>query len=108
MIVLTDEAAVAVKLAMSRAGKSEAESGLRITVQSGGCAGYKYLIGIDSEPRPDDAVIETGGIKLFVDPESQPVLAGMTVGFVESLAGSGFTFENPNAVATCGCGKSFK
>jgi len=105
MIVLTAEAATAVKSAMSRAGKLEA--GLRIMVESGGCAGYKYLIGLDAEPRSDDAVIETAGVKLFIDPESQPLLAGMTVGFVESLEGSGFTFENPNAAAKCACGKSF-
>lgn len=105
MIVLTTQAAAAVKAAMSRAGKVEA--GLRIMVESGGCAGYKYLIGLDAEPRSDDAVIETAGVKLFIDPDSQPMLAGMTVGFVESLEGSGFTFENPNAAAKCACGKSF-
>jgi iron-sulfur cluster assembly protein len=91
---------------MSRAGKTD--GGLRIMVETGGCAGYKYHIGLDSEPRTDDAVIETGGVKLFIDPDSQPVLAGMRVGYVESFEGSGFTFENPNAVSHCGCGKSFK
>lgn len=105
MIVLTEQAAAAVKTAMLRAGKTEA--GLRIMVEAGGCAGYKYLIGLDSAPRIDDAVIETSGVKLFIDPDSQPVLAGMRVGFVESLEGSGFTFDNPNAVSKCGCGKSF-
>jgi iron-sulfur cluster assembly protein len=105
MIVLTDEAAAAVKAAMARAGKTDA--GLRIMVETGGCAGYTYRIGLDSEPRSDDAVIETAGVRLFIDPDSQPVLAGMRVGFVESLAGSGFTFDNPNAVSKCGCGKSF-
>ena len=105
MIVLTHEAVAAVKAAMERAGKTGA--GLRIMVEPGGCAGYKYRIGIDSEPRLDDAVIEAGGVKLFIDPESQPVLAGVRVDFVQRLEGSGFTFENPNAVAQCGCGKSF-
>ncbi len=105
MIVLTNEAASAVKAAMLRAGK--ADCGLRIMVESGGCAGYKYLIGLDAEPRWDDAVFETSGIKLFIDPDSQPVLAGMSVGFVETLEGSGFTFDNPNVTSKCGCGKSF-
>jgi len=105
MIVLTNEAATAVKAAMSRVGKTD--GGLRIMVESGGCAGYKYLIGLDAEPRSDDAVIETSGIKLFIDPESQPVLAGMRVGFVQSLEGWGFTFDNPNVTSKCGCGKSF-
>ena len=105
MIVLTNEAATAVKAAMSRAGKTE--GGLRIMVEAGGCAGYKYLIGLDAEPRTDDLVVEASGVKLFVDPESQPLLAGMRIGFVESLEGSGFTFDNPNAASKCGCGKSF-
>ncbi len=105
MIDLTPEAASAVKSAMSRAGKTEA--GLRITVQNGGCAGYKYLIGLDSEPRADDNVIEASGVKVFVDPESKPLLAGLRVGFIESLEGSGFTFDNPNAASKCSCGKSF-
>jgi iron-sulfur cluster assembly protein len=105
MIDLTNEAASAVKAAMSRAGNMEA--GLRITVQTGGCNGYKYLIGLDAEPRADDAVIESSGIKVFVDPDSKPLVAGLRVGFVESLEGSGFTFDNPNATSKCGCGKSF-
>jgi len=46
-------------------------------------------------------------VRVFLDPESQPLLTGMTIGFVESLEGSGFTFDNPNAGARCGCGKSF-
>lgn len=105
MIVLSNEAAVAVKAAMSRAGKTE--GGLRIMVESGGCAGYKYLIGLDAEPRADDAVVEACGVKVFVDPESLPLLTGMRIGFVESFEGSGFTFDNPNAASKCGCGKSF-
>jgi iron-sulfur cluster assembly protein len=105
MIVLTTEAATAVKSAMSRAGKTD--GGLRIMVEAGGCAGYKYLIGLDAEPRSDDAVVEATGVKLFIDPTSQPLLNGLRVHFVESLEGSGFTFENPNAAAKCGCGKSF-
>ena len=105
MIDLTQEAATAVKAAMSRAGKTE--GGLRIMVESGGCAGYKYLIGLDAEPRADDTVIDTAGVKLFIDPDSRPLLAGMRIGFVESLEGSGFTFDNPNAASKCACGKSF-
>jgi iron-sulfur cluster assembly protein len=105
MIDVTPEAATAIKAAMSRTGNPE--SGLRITVQNGGCAGYKYLIGLDAEPRADDSVIESSGVKVFVDPDSKPLLAGMRLGFVESLEGSGFTFDNPNAASKCSCGKSF-
>ena len=105
MIVLTSEAASAVKNAMARTGKTEA--GLRIMIETGGCAGHKYLIGLDAEPRPDDAVVESAGIKVFIDPDSQSLLAGLRVDFVESLEGSGFTFDNPNAASKCSCGKSF-
>jgi iron-sulfur cluster assembly protein len=105
MILLTAEAASAVKNAMSRAGKTEA--GLRIMIEAGGCAGHKYLIGLDAEPRSDDAVVESGGVKVFIDPDSQSLLTGLRVDFVESLEGSGFTFDNPNAASKCSCGKSF-
>lgn len=105
MIILTDEAAAAVKAAMAREGKTDA--GLRVMVETGGCAGLTYRIGLDSQPRSDDAVFETCGVRLFVDPDSKPVVAGMRIGFVQSLEGSGFTFDNPNAVSKCGCGKSF-
>jgi iron-sulfur cluster assembly protein len=105
MIVLTSAAVSAVKAAIARAGQTEA--GLRVMVEEGGCAGYKYVIGLDAEPRPDDTVVEAEGVKVFIDPDSQPRVAGMRINFVESLEGSGFTFENPNATAKCGCGKSF-
>ncbi|NVN87165.1 MAG: iron-sulfur cluster assembly accessory protein [Rhodopseudomonas sp.] len=105
MIILTEQAGSAVKAAMSRAGKTE--GGLRVMVEAGGCAGYKYLIGLDTEPRADDAVVEAAGVKVFLDPDSQPLLTGMKIDFVESLEGSGFTFDNPNAGTKCGCGKSF-
>ncbi len=105
MIDLTEDAANAVKAAMMQSGKTD--GGLRIMVEAGGCAGNRYLIGLDSEPREDDIVFETSGVTLYVDPESRPVLEGMQVGWVESLEGSGFTFDNPNATAKCACGQSF-
>lgn len=105
MIVLTPEAASAVKNAMARTGKTEA--GLRIMIEAGGCAGYKYSIGLDAEPRSDDAVVESAGVKVFIDPDSQMLLTGLRVDFVERLEGSGFTFDNPNAASNCSCGRSF-
>lgn len=105
MILLTEEAASAVKSAMARTGKDDA--GLRIMVEAGGCAGYKYLIGLDAEPRADDDVILSSGVKVFVDPDSRPLVDGLCVDFVESFEGSGFTFDNPNAASKCSCGKSF-
>ena len=105
MINLTDSAVEAVRTAI---GKAEAASGgLRIQVETGGCAGYKYMMGLVGTPEPGDAVVNAGGVSVYVDPVSQPLLAGTTIDFVVALEGSGFTFENPNAQNSCSCGKSF-
>ncbi|OHV78559.1 HesB/IscA family protein [Mesorhizobium sp. ORS 3428] len=105
MITLTDNAVAAVKTALSRA--SEQAEGFRIMVQTGGCAGFKYILGLESVSRQGDVITETDGIKLFVDADSQPHVAGMTVDFVTGLDSPGFVFENPNARDKCGCGKSY-
>ena len=105
MITLTDSALNAVRNAISSA--AEPVDGLRIMVEAGGCAGLKYNLGLVNEVDPDDTVIERDGVKVYVDSKSHEHLAGTTVDFVIALEGSGFTFENPNAKASCGCGKSF-
>ncbi|QQO13913.1 iron-sulfur cluster assembly accessory protein [Bradyrhizobium diazoefficiens] len=103
MINLTDNALNAVRGVISTSGAS----GLRITVESGGCAGFKYIMGLANETKSDDTVIERDGVKLFVDNDSHQYLAGTTIDFVLAQEGSGFTFDNPNAKASCTCGKSF-
>jgi len=105
MINLTDSALNAVRNAISTAGKPV--DGLRIMVEAGGCAGYKYNLGLVDQIDPDDVVIERDGVRVFIDTQSQQYLDGTTIDFVVALEGSGFTFENPNAKASCGCGKSF-
>ncbi len=105
MIMLTENAIAAVKTALSRA--AEPADGLRIMVRAGGCAGFKYLLGLESISREGDAVIETDGVKVFVDEGSQPHVAGTTVDFVTGFESSGFVFDNPNAREKCACGKSF-
>ncbi|MGX5804173.1 iron-sulfur cluster assembly accessory protein [Bradyrhizobium sp. Arg314] len=105
MITLTENAVAAVRSALSQAG-GPAE-GLRIKVEGGGCAGLKYLMGLESGAREGDAVIDADGIRVFVDVSSQPHVAGMTVDFVSSFESSGFVFDNPNAREKCACGKSF-
>jgi iron-sulfur cluster assembly protein len=105
MIVLTDSAVEAVKTAISKA--DEAPAGLRIQVEAGGCAGYKYMMGLVKEPNSDDAIVAFDEVAVFIDEASQPLLAGTTIDFVVALEGSGFTFENPNAESSCSCGKSF-
>ncbi len=105
MIQLTDNAVAAVKTALSRA--AQPAEGLRIMVQTGGCAGFKYMMGLEATTREGDAVVQQGGVTLFIDKDSQPHLAGMTVDFVTGLERSGFVFDNPNAASKCSCGKSF-
>ncbi len=105
MINLTDSAVNAVRSAM--AGAAQPVEGLRIMVESGGCAGFKYIMGLVAETDPADLVIEQGGIKVFVDRSSITHLDGTTVDFVIGLEGAGFTFDNPRATSSCSCGKSF-
>lgn len=105
MIQLTDSAVNAVKTALSRA--TQPAEGLRIMVEAGGCAGFKYMMGLEGTAREGDAIIDQGGVKLFVDANSQALVSGMTVDFVTGLESSGFVFENPNASSKCSCGKSF-
>lgn len=105
MINLTDSAVNAVKSAIS--SSTQPAAGLRIMVEAGGCAGFKYMMGLVEEARSDDTVIERNGVKVFVDNKSHEHLAGTTIDFVVALEGSGFTFDNPNAKSSCSCGKSF-
>ncbi|WP_331375541.1 iron-sulfur cluster assembly accessory protein [Sinorhizobium chiapasense] len=105
MITLTENAVAGMKAALSRA--TEPVEGFRIMVQAGGCAGFKYVMGMESLAREGDVVIETCGVTVFVDVDSQPQIAGMTVDFVTGVESSGFVFDNPNAREKCSCGKSF-
>ena len=82
-------------------------AGLRISVLPGGCSGFKYSLNIEERPLDDDLVSEVNGVRVFVDGFSAQYLAGITVDYVTSMQGSGFTFNNPNASGGCGCGSSF-
>ncbi|ULR41957.1 iron-sulfur cluster assembly accessory protein [Rhizobium sp. K102] len=104
MIKLTENAAAIMNVTLSRAEQAE---GFRIAVEAGGCAGYKYLVGLESVQGEGDAVIETNGVKVFVDANSQAHINGMTIDFVTGPETSGFVFDNPNAHQNCTCGKSF-
>ncbi len=105
MISLTPDALAAAKTILSTA-KTPAE-GLRIQVEAGGCSGFQYKMELETEARAGDEVVETEGVKIFIDDISADHLRGMKVDFVSSLERSGFVYENPNASAQCGCGKSF-
>ena len=105
MIQITEAARQAMATAIEGAGQPIA--GLRLMVQSGGCAGLQYAMALELTRDADDAVVEADGVTVLIDPESQPHLVGTTIDFVTGLDVSGFVFENPNATAGCGCGKSF-
>ncbi|OHC92739.1 MAG: hypothetical protein A3J87_02110, partial [Sideroxydans sp. RIFOXYB12_FULL_59_6] len=85
----------------------EPVAGLRIAISGGGCSGFQYGMSLEEAKNEDDVVVEVGAVTLLVDPLSAPLLDGVTVDYVESLTGSGFKFENPNASASCACGSSF-
>lgn len=104
MVTLTQTAVATLEQVLAKSGP--AAQGLRIAVTDGGCAGLKYQMGLETEAANDDAVLEFGTVRVFVDPDSAELLDGVVVDFVEGIEGAGFKFDNPKAVA-CGCGKSF-
>ena len=80
---------------------------LRLSVEGGGCSGFQYKFEMAAAPEGDDAVSETDGVRLVVDPISLDLVSGSVVEYVESLGGAAFRVENPQAAAGCGCGSSF-
>lgn len=105
MLVITEAAATQVKQMM----EDEADAKfLRVGVQGGGCSGLSYGMGFDTEKTEDDTLLEVEGIEVLVDKESEAMLKGTTIDYKENMMGGGFTIDNPNAVASCGCGSSFR
>lgn len=81
---------------------------LRVYVSGGGCSGFQYGMALDNNIREMDITCESDGVKAVVDEVSIQYLRGATIDFVDDLMGSGFKIENPNSVANCGCGSSFR
>ncbi|MES9813439.1 MAG: iron-sulfur cluster assembly accessory protein [Candidatus Thiodiazotropha sp.] len=88
-------------------GSETPVEGLRVSVTGGGCSGLQYGLALEEASNSDDTILELNDLRIFVDPSSAPLLDGVTVDFLDSMEGSGFKFENPNASASCGCGNSF-
>jgi len=105
MLNLTESAQNAVSNFIQ--GSEEPVAGLRVSVMGGGCSGFQYGMALEAAAKDEDTVIECGVVKIFIDPQSAPMLEGVTIDFLDSLDGSGFKFENPNAKNSCGCGSSF-
>lgn len=106
-ITVTPVAGTEVHKFMTQEDVSESVGGLRVSVQPGGCSGFKYGLLIEEQPGEDDIILEHEGFKVFVDPFSAQYLNGVTIDYVSSMQGSGFTFKNPNSTGGCGCGSSF-
>jgi iron-sulfur cluster assembly accessory protein len=106
-IVTLSDAAVA-KLTELTREESDPNIGLRVYVYSGGCSGYRYGMMLEDQPAEEDIRIQSKGIRVYVDPQSTPLLQGSEIDYVDTLMGAGFTVNNPNAVSGCGCGSSFR
>jgi len=87
--------------------KSLAGYGLRMGVKGGGCSGLTYDISFENETKPGDKIAELQGVKVFIDFKSYLYLRGTTLEFSTDPLNGGFSFQNPNAKKSCGCGTSF-
>ncbi|MEI7744730.1 MAG: iron-sulfur cluster assembly accessory protein [Chloroflexota bacterium] len=106
IVSLTDAASV--KLAELTKDEASPEIGLRVYVYSGGCSGYRYGMMLEDQPTADDNVLQTNGVRVYIDNNSVPLIRGSQIDYVDTLMGAGFTVVNPNAVSGCGCGSSFR
>ncbi|MGC5328234.1 iron-sulfur cluster insertion protein ErpA [Brevibacillus sp. SYSU BS000544] len=106
MIEITEQASSRIKELM--AAENNPNLFLRVGVQPGGCSGFSYGMGLDQDMREGDQTFEQFGIKVVVDENSYKYIKGTQIDYKDSMMGGGFTINNPNAVASCGCGSSFK
>jgi len=107
VLTLTDRAAEEVRKFIAQEQVPAETAGLRVSVLPGGCSGFKYSLNIEERPLEDDLVNQITGVRVFVDGFSAQYLSGVTIDYVSSMQGSGFTFHNPSATGGCGCGSSF-
>lgn len=106
VVILSEAAAYRVKEMMTHNG--EEGSTLRVSVNGGGCSGLSYGMGFEKEKQQEDIELHQHGVDIVVSSEDASILNGTTIDYKESLMGGGFTIENPNAIASCGCGSSFR
>ena len=106
-LTLTDKAAAEVRKFMAEEKATPETAGLRVGVLAGGCSGFRYSLSIEDKPADDDIVIESAGVRCFVDGFSAQYLNGVTLDYRSNFQESGFAFDNPNATGGCGCGSSF-
>jgi iron-sulfur cluster assembly accessory protein len=106
MISVTQSAANGLLATLREKGVDSA-SGLRLSIERGGCAGLQYAMELGA-PQDGDLVVEEGDARIFIDRESARHLDGCTLDYTDDLTGSGFRILNPRAVRSCGCGTSFE
>jgi len=104
MVTLSTTAGTEVKRLLAK--KNDPNLGLRLGVKGGGCSGLSYTMDMDAKKDGDQA-FESEGVKIYVDTKSFVYLTGIRLDYVDTLAGRGFQFQNPNAKRSCGCGESF-
>ena len=81
--------------------------GLRVAIVGGGCSGYNYALNLDDDLDEEDLVLQFEDVRVYLDPHSYTLLKGTVINYVTEFGKSGFSFSNPNAKKTCGCGSSF-
>ena len=105
-VVLTPTAAEAVRDLLNK--RNLENYALRVFISGGGCSGYQYGMALENNIRPTDVCFDYDDVKVVVDEVSILYLNGATIDYIDSVMGSGFKIENPNAVSSCGCGSSFR
>jgi iron-sulfur cluster assembly accessory protein len=105
MLTLTDQATDRLKQLLQE--EDDPGTGLRIEVVPGGCSGFEYSLSLGAREDGDE-VVDSGGARVYIDKFSIPYLLGSEFDYEESFQGAGFVINNPNASASCGCGKSFQ
>jgi iron-sulfur cluster assembly protein len=106
-VTLTDKAAEKINELLGSNGTDAEAQALRVAVRGGGCSGFQYALALD-QPKADDHVFDHEGVSVVVDKVSMQFVFGSEVDYIDGLQGAGFTVNNPNVVAACGCGSSFQ
>lgn len=106
VITLTDAATARVRRLLEE--RNLPDHALRVFVSGGGCSGLQYGMALEGQPRDTDARYAFDGVQVVIDPMSLEYLSGATIDYLDDVMGGGFKIENPNAVASCGCGHSFR
>ena len=105
LVKLTSSAASKVSTLLTRQGR--ANGVLRVAVVGGGCSGLQYKMDLQDGPASRDILVESGGVRVVVDPKSALYVTGSELDYVEALQDGGFKVKNPNAATSCSCGESF-